>query len=169
VTAEVVVIGGQAVPRGVWLRSAVAPDQELLRGWRNANQDAFFQRSHIAPEAQDRWFAGYLLRPDDFLFIVMYDTIPCGCLGVRLREEGWDVYNVIRGTRSAGSRGAMGEGLELLVAFARARREGPIRAEVLQGNPAVAWYSRNGFEVLERGTMSVTMRWVDKPESRGQG
>jgi len=156
-TSGSVVAGDPAV--GPWLRGAVAGDQERLRVWRNAAARAFFQSAAIDAEAQRRWFEGYLGREEDFLFMVMEAAEPRGCLGVRLVDGEWDVYNVIRGERTAGSRGAMGRGLELLVDFARRRAKLPVRAVVLAGNPAIGWYERHGFAVVRRNPGSVVMRW----------
>lgn len=156
-TSGSVVAGDPAV--GPWLRGAVAGDQERLRLWRNAAAGAFFQSAAIDAESQRRWFEGYLGREEDFLFMVMEAAEPRGCLGVRLMDGEWDVYNVIRGERTAGSRGAMGRGLELLVDFARRRAKLPVRAVVLAGNPAIGWYERHGFAVVRRNPGSVVMRW----------
>lgn len=156
-TSAPFVVGDPAA--GPWLRSAVAGDQERLRVWRNAAAGAFFDSAPIDAEAQRRWFAGYLGRDEDFLFMVMEAAEPRGCLGVRLVNGEWDVYNVIRGERTAGSRGGMGRGLELLVDFARRRAELPVRAVVLAGNPAIGWYERHGFAVVLRQPVSVEMRW----------
>lgn len=157
-TSALLVAGDPAA--GPWLRGAAAGDQERLRVWRNAAAGAFFQPARIDAEAQRRWFEGYLGREEDFLFMVMEAAEPRGCLGVRLADGEWDVYNVIRGERTAGSRGAMGRGLDLLVDFARRRAALPVRAVVLAGNPAIGWYERQGFAVVRRQPGSVVMRWT---------
>lgn len=154
---------------GPWLRGAAAGDQERLRAWRNATAWAFFQPAPIDEESQRRWFEGYLGRDEDFLFMLMEAAEPRGCLGVRLADGEWDVYNVIRGERTAGSRGAMGRGLDLLVDFARRRAELPVRAVVLAGNPAIGWYERHGFAISRRQSGSVVMRWTGTPAAPAEG
>jgi ribosomal protein S18 acetylase RimI-like enzyme len=162
-TRATIVVGDPTAPGAAWLRAVAAADQERLRGWRNAAAHAFFERSPVDAAGQRRWFEGYLGRDEDFLFMVMDGTEACGCVGVRLAAGEWDVYNVIRGARTPGSRGFMGRGLELLVGFARRRAGLPVRAVVLAGNPAIAWYERHGFGIAARREGSVVMRWTEGP------
>jgi ribosomal protein S18 acetylase RimI-like enzyme len=143
-----------------WLRLAGAEEQEALREWKNGHRDAFFHTAVITPEGQRQWFQGYRARPEDFLFLVMERDRPVGCMGVRLLDAEWDVYNVIRGASTASSRGFMGLGLRMLVAFARDRRDLPVQAVVLANNPAVDWYLRQGFRIVGRRPDSVVMRWA---------
>lgn len=155
---------GSAATGGVRLRTATAEDQQRLREWRNANTGSFFDQAPVTPDGQSRWFEAYLSREEDFLFMVMEANETRGCLGVRLNDGEWDIYNVIRGIRTEGSRGFMGRGLNLLVEFARARSALPVRAIVLANNPAIGWYERNGFAIVQRHAESVLMRWTEKPK-----
>lgn len=167
-TSEAVVVGTPAVRTEPWLRSVNAGDQDLLRTWRNATRGSFFQTAEVDADGQKRWFQGYLGRSDDFLFMIMAGDAPVGCAGVRQRDGGWDVYNVIRGVRTAASRGFMGRGLSLAVAFARERLELPVTAVVLAANPAVAWYLRQGFEIVDRRPEIVHLRWTAPHEAAGE-
>lgn len=162
------IVVGDAAAGGPWLRTVAAEDQERLRAWRNAAADSFFERAPITAAGQRRWFEAYLGREEDFLFVVMEGTRPCGCLGVRRAGAEWDVYNVIRGVRTAGSRGFLGRGLELLVDFARHRAELPVRAVVLVANPAIAWYGRHGFGIVLRRADAVVMRWTGAPAAAAE-
>ena len=145
---------------GAWLLSVTAEDNRTLREWRNAAADAFFERAPITQEDQQRWFESYLTRREDFLFMVMEADAARGCLGVRMRDGEWDIYNVIRGTRTIGSRGFLACGLKMLVAFARSRAELPVRAIVLAENPAVLWYERNGFRIVGWRNGGILMYWT---------
>ncbi len=150
-------------PSRPWLRGVNCGDQDVLRTWRNAHGHRFFHCRPITPESQQSWFDGYLRRPDDFLFMVMAAERAVGCIGIRLREAEWDLYNVIRGVHSAGSSGFMSHALAAVMAFARQRCPAPIRADVLTGNPALSWYLRNGFVIVGENVQSVTLRHL--PES----
>ena len=157
------IVFGSPAAGGPWLRTVATDDQERLRAWRNAAADSFFERAPISAAGQRRWFEAYLGRDEDFLFMVMAGARACGCLGVRRAGDEWDIYNVIRGVRPAGSRGFMGRGLELLVDFARQRAELPVRAVVLVANPAIAWYARHGFGIAVRRPDAVVMGWTGAP------
>ena len=157
------IVVGDAAGGGPWLRPVAADDQERLRAWRNAAANSFFERAPITAAGQRRWFEAYLGRDEDFLFMVMDGALACGCLGVRRADDEWDIYNVIRGVRTAGSRGFLGRGLELLVGFAGRRAELPVRAVVLAANPAIAWYGRHGFGIAVRRPDAVVMRWTGAP------
>ncbi len=159
-TSETVVVGPSDGTAAARLQSVEPADQEMLRRWRNANRAAFLETAEVDPVGQSRWFAGYLCRDDDFLFLVMAGDAAVGCVGVRLRGPGWDVYNVIRGVRTPASRGCMGRGLALAVAFALGRRDLPVTAVVLAENPAVGWYLRQGFAIVERRPQTVLLRWA---------
>ena len=148
-TAESFLIGSKNDPSQPWLRTAEHADQELVRVWRNAHARSFFHQSPITSIGQQQWFEGYRDRSDDFLFMVMAAEQPIGCIGIRFRNNEWDLYNVIRGVRSSRSAGFMAAGLASLIAFARRIRPVAVRADVIAGNPALTWYLRNGF-VVER-------------------
>ena len=149
VTAESIHLGRKNDPSQPWLRTAEHADQELVRVWRNAHARSFFHQSPITSIGQQQWFEGYRDRSDDFLFMVMAAEQPIGCIGIRFRNNEWDLYNVIRGVRSSRSAGFMAAGLASLIAFARRIRPVAVRADVIAGNPALTWYLRNGF-VVER-------------------
>ena len=163
-TAGAFVVGGPVPGPGPWLRTVTEEDQARLVEWRTACRHAFFRQEPIDGEGQRLWFRGYRDRPEDFLFAVMEGGEAVGCLGVRLLDGGWDVYNVIRGRRTPGSRGFMGRALEMAVAFARERRERPVGLVVLAGNPAEQWYRRHGFVATGRDPECVTMEWVGPAE-----
>ena len=142
-------------PADARLRTITASDCETLRVWKNANREAFFHKEIITPKEQKAWFSGYLIRPDDLMFIV--DTgVDVGCMGIRLDSGAVDVYNVIRGDKS-GRRGLMREAMLLMCAFARSHYEGRIGCRVLSQNPAVAWYEQCGFAMLRERETHVEM------------
>jgi RimJ/RimL family protein N-acetyltransferase len=141
----------------IGLRLAGAEDQDHLRDWRNAHARRFYQQSHVSDESQRRWFEAYLDRPDDFLFMVMEAGHAIGCMGIRFLDREWEVYNVIRGVESTCSKGLMSSALAMMLEFAWRSRPVPVRVEVLADNPALAWYLRNGFVVIDADTRSFRL------------
>lgn len=140
---------------GVSLRTAAATDSENLRTWKNANREFFFHKDVIHPEQQQAWFRGYLQRPEDWMFMVHFQSPqerwekPLGCMGFR-RDQGGeaDVYNVILGRPEFKGRGVMAAAFRLMCSFARQRLGAPVVARVLTSNPAIGWYLKQGFEVV---------------------
>jgi len=127
---------------------AIGPsDLENLRVWKNAHRQFFFHRQEIQPVQQQEWYAGYMQRPNDYMFIVKQGGQAIGCMGIRLLEDGWDVYNVILGIADFAGRGLMGRALQLILKFARDRRHRLISLKVLKKNPAIGWYKKNGFRI----------------------
>jgi ribosomal protein S18 acetylase RimI-like enzyme len=137
----------EALP-GIALRSAGPADCDDLRAWKNDNRRYFGSRELISAEGQRQWFAGYLRRPDDWMFMVLEGARSIGCMGVRARDGQADLYNVILGRPERGRRGLMAGGLRLLCSFARERLGLAIVARVIKQNPALAWYRKRGFAVV---------------------
>lgn len=132
----------------VELRSIDKRDLENLRVWKNNNREFFFHQSFISAEQQAVWFERYLLRDDDYMFMVTSSTHLIGCLAVRKLDDVWDVYNVMLGDPASKGKGLMSCGLKLLIAFANSiASDLPITLKVLRKNPATSWYLKNGFEV----------------------
>jgi ribosomal protein S18 acetylase RimI-like enzyme len=134
-------------PGPVALRTVTDADADRLRRWKNAHREAFFFRGEITPQMQREWLLRYHRRPDDLMFVVECDGLAVGCMGFRLQEGEVDVYNVIRGREDAGAPGAMGRAMGLMCSYICARHPAPVRARVVRGNPALAWYRRQGFRV----------------------
>lgn len=156
-TSAAIVLGRSNDATSPWLRLAGVADQEILRSWRNANTIRFYRQEIVSPQDQAKWFEAYLARPDDYLFMVMAGDHAVGCIGLRLVNEAWDVYNVIRGVKTRGSTGFMSRALCLVLDFARHTRAVPIGVEVLPDNPAIRWYLSNGFVVVEETSRCVRM------------
>ena len=69
------------------LREVVQEDQETLCTWKNAHSQRFFYREKISPAQQRQWFTNYLTRAEDHLFMVLVETLPIGCIGIRLLDD----------------------------------------------------------------------------------
>lgn len=131
---------------GLGLRTILADDQENLRNWKNARRDSFFFKEVITPINQQAWFATYLARENDFMFIITIADAEIGCMGFRLYDNAWDIYNVILGSRVFRGKGYMGQALHLMWSYAFTLQPLRITARVLNTNPALHWYYRNGFQ-----------------------
>jgi RimJ/RimL family protein N-acetyltransferase len=154
---EAFLLVSAALP-GISLRTAALPDCDHLRAWKNENRQYFFFRDIISPEGQRQWFAGYLLRPDDWMFMVLEGDRSIGCMGFRARDGEADVYNVILGNSADGGRGLMTGAFRLMCSFAREELGVPVVAQVLKTNPALAWYCKRGFDVVGEEDTHVLIR-----------
>lgn len=132
----------------VELRTIRESDQSLLREWKNQHRQSFFFKELITKSAQQQWFDKYLARDDDFLFVVRVENSRIGCMGIRMFEDRWDVYNVILGDSKFSKQGYMRQALRLMCTWALQERPQRITAKVLAENPAMNWYCRNGFGVV---------------------
>jgi RimJ/RimL family protein N-acetyltransferase len=132
----------------VELRTIRESDQPQLRAWTNQNRQYFFFKELISEFAQQEWFGKYLTRDDDYMFIVRAEGCSIGCMGIRVLEDTWDVYNVILGEQRFSGRGYMGQALQTMCSWAAELRPIRISARVLKDNPAINWYCRNGFKVV---------------------
>jgi RimJ/RimL family protein N-acetyltransferase len=133
------------VSPGLHLRAAAVADMEHLRAWKNAQRQFFFYQEVISPEQQRTWFDAFVQRPDDYMLMVEYQGTPMGCMGIRLLETEWDIYNVILGDGTHGKQGHMGRAFAAMLALAQQQHDLPITLKVLKHNPAVGWYLKNGF------------------------
>ncbi len=127
------------------LRTANEDDLTNLRQWKNDHREFFFFKGEISPEQQLEWFRAYQKRPEDYMFIVYVEESAIGCMGIRLIDDVWDVYNVILGSADYGGRGIMSKAFKKMLSFAVSRYPGQITLQVLKHNPAVDWYQKNGF------------------------
>jgi len=141
---------------GYRLRSISDYDLELLRQWKNANKNSFFLKRDIEPDEQQKWFEGFRGREDDHMFIVEQSVEegwePIGCMGFRkLDDEACvDAYNIIRSRRIEPAEFTMADCFRTMLKHAAMEYpELPIRCKVLTNNPAVAWYEKNDFSIID--------------------
>lgn len=130
---------------GLRLRSATAQDLDNLRSWKNAQSQFFFHQTEISPAQQRAWFEAFAQRPHDYMLMVDHQGTAKGCMGIRLLDTEWDIYNVILGDPAFGKQGHMGRAFAAMLDMALQQRALPITLKVLKHNPAVGWYLKNGF------------------------
>lgn len=131
------------------LRSVNRSDLESLRQWKNQQKQFFFHQEEITANQQEKWFELFEQRPYDIMLIIEYKHQILGSMGVRWHNNQWDVYNVILGIKEFGGRGLMGFAFKEMLGLANALKTGPISLKVLKQNPAVRWYQKNGFKIIE--------------------
>lgn len=135
---------------GLRLVSASDGDQENLRVWKNNHRTSFFYQDIIQPEQQSRWFRGYQDRAGDYMFMVEEDGYPIGCMAFRIEgEEIVDLYNIIRG-EEGNRKISMKSAMHVMLTYIGERfPDRQIKCDVLKDNPAVKWYQKCGFAILE--------------------
>jgi RimJ/RimL family protein N-acetyltransferase len=101
----------------------------------------------ISPEQQRQWLRDYNNRADDFMFVVVLNSISIGCMGIRITNDVWDIYNVILGSLIHKKQGYMSKAFHEMLNFANSERDVPVTLKVLKTNPAVGWYQQNGFVI----------------------
>ena len=130
------------------LRLINVDDLFNLRQWKNNHREAFFFKGEISFEQQEKWLDEYQKRHDDYMFIVLADDIEIGCMGIRLIDNIWDIYNVILGLQEYGGRGLMSRALGKLIYFAISIKPVTIVCKTLKNNFAVNWYKKNRFVII---------------------
>jgi ribosomal protein S18 acetylase RimI-like enzyme len=138
------VLSSPSYPRA-WLRTVLPFDSDKLRIWKNEHRHFFFYQDLISPEDQERWFEGYLAREHDYMFMVITQGQDIGCMGFRLLGDTCDIYNVISGLPQMRGSGFMRQGFHIMCSYALSHYRTRISAKVIHGNPAIGWYSRNGY------------------------
>lgn len=134
------------------LKSINQNDIELLRQWKNENRNSFFHKEYITEEQQKQWFTSFSQRKNDYMFLVYSDGKPIGCMGIRLLDHVWDVYNVIRGIGSG--NGIMSRAMKYMLSHFKYY---PITVKVLVDNKAVKWYKKNCFVIQQETETYYTM------------
>ena len=131
---------------------------EDLRVWKNANRRAFFFKGEISAPMQEEWFKGYLLRPQDFMFVVESDGQRSGTMGFRIQDGAADCYNII-GLSAVAGRGIMAGAMRLMCSFILAEQAPVVGLKVLKDNPAAGWYQKKcRFRVIGEGADYFQLR-----------
>jgi hypothetical protein len=136
---------------GFALESIDASHLELLRQWKNGERAKFFFQQEISPEAQREWFAGYLARPDDWMFLIRANGVSAGCIGYRLLDGAADLYNLLRDPALDHRSTAHSDALDLLTNYIARTHNLPIRGRVLASNAAIRWSRPRGFRIVGQG------------------
>jgi len=125
-------------------------DIEKLRQWKNQNNKFFFKKETIEKTQQELWFSNiYLTDNSNYIFIIKFNNIDVGTIGVRKINKIWDIYNVMNISSDLIGKGFMSISLKLVIDFARSLDDVKIRAKVLSDNTNLKWYIKNGFKIYK--------------------
>lgn len=129
------------------LRQITEYDLFFLRQWKNDHKESFFYKEDISEEQQIKWFQEWQKKSYDYMFIIISEGIPIGCMGIRLIDGVWDIYNVILGLSEFSGNGLMTKALMEMIQFASLLYSKPITAKILKNNKAIDWYKNNNFSI----------------------
>jgi RimJ/RimL family protein N-acetyltransferase len=144
------------------LRTIKENDLEILRLWKNAHKEYFFYKIEITPEEQSVWFEALNERRDDHMFIIEVQGKGIGCIGARKYQEFIDIYNVILGDKNYKGQHVMTNALWAVVSFCNlVFIDKPVRVRVLRTNPAIKWYEKIGFKMIDYYEDHVVMQFMN--------
>lgn len=127
-------------------------DLKNLLLWKNQHKDFFFYKELISEQQHQNWYLGYLRRPNDYMFMVEISKVSIGCMGIRMIDKRWDIYNVILGNKNFSKMGFMSVALKKMIDFALTISNYQVKLEVLSDNPAIKWYEANSFRTSHYGS-----------------
>jgi carboxypeptidase C (cathepsin A) len=126
----------------VLIKGISLEDIEDLRVWKNKYRNFFFHKEKISSDQQLEWYnKSYLNNNETKIFKISYDQESVGCIGVYFRNDHIEIYNVILGNDNYKSSGLM----TLLFEYIYEKYQSTIFVKVLNINPALGWYRKNGF------------------------
>lgn len=151
------IVSSPSEPR-VRLRAAGPNDLDNLRVWKNANKAGFFFKGEITPETQAKWYAEYLARPNDFMFIVEDGGVAAGCMGFRILEgAAADTYNMIAAPHAKG-KGVMKTAMIMMCSYIAEKFTKDIGCLVIKGNDALKYYEHCGYRVVGSADGHVVLK-----------
>ena len=133
-------------------------DIHYLMEWKNQYSSSFFDTRQLTASMQRKWYVAYSQRQNDYMFILSLAETPFGCIGCRIvKDQEWNLYNVINALPSTRGKGIMSSSLDVVVQFCRDLRNLPITLVVLNDNPALQWYFSNNFSVVDSNEFSTKL------------
>lgn len=128
-----------------------------LRLWKNQNKNYFFHKDFITHKDQTKWYKLFKSRKDDYMFVITKNNSLVGCMGIRLINDEWDVYNVILGNLKYSKKGIMNTAFLKMIQYAFSLKKAKISLKVLKNNPAIIWYKKQNFEIIKSNEKFYTM------------
>lgn len=133
------------------LKSVSSQNLEALRKWKNDNKLSYFYQLEITREQQEKWYEGFCLRNNDYMFVVDEkdgsDYRPIGCVGFRFYDDCVDIYNIMRGEKSLNKKARIGDAVIVMCSYINSITDKKITCKVLSNNPAISWYQSIGFVI----------------------
>jgi ribosomal protein S18 acetylase RimI-like enzyme len=143
----------------VYLNTVNDVNLEKIRNWKNSERNYFFHKQEISKEQQLDWYQKYLLRDNDFIFVINYLNNDIGSIGIRKIKNEWDIYNVIIVDKNYSKMGLMRSGIEEIINFSQRIERLDITLKVLKINPAVSWYIKNNFKIIDEQDEFYSMKY----------
>ena len=128
-----------------------------LRLWKNQNKNYFFHKDLITQKDQTKWYKLFKSRKNDYMFVIINNNSLVGCMGIRLINDEWDVYNVILGNLKYSRKGIMSKAFFKMIDYALNLKKTKISLKVLKNNPAIIWYKKQNFEIINSNENFHTM------------
>jgi len=100
----------------VSLEKLTESNYKLLRKWRNENRKYFKNSQYVNVKQHENWFRGYLFDIHDYSFVVYYDNVPVGVVGLNLQSGTASIERVMLGDKSKGGKGIITTALIYLMA-----------------------------------------------------
>lgn len=126
-------------------------DIEEIRLWKNNHSNYFFNSSEISEEEQREWFNKiYLVDKNNSIFIIYYKNEKIGCIGFRISENAWDIYNVMNINPNFKGVGIMYTSLKELIEIMKMKKNLDFKAKVLNSNQNLNWYLKNNFKIIDK-------------------
>ena len=116
-----------------------------IKKLKNKNRMKFTYNKKITWVRHINWYIEYLKAPKNFFYILKSDKSNYGTIGIKMKNDGWHIYSVIRDDSKIYEKNLM----SILVngVLQNYIVSGDIFCEVVRGNSAMNWYSMLGFEL----------------------
>ena len=121
---------------------------DLIRVWKNSNKQFFFNQLEIEIQDQLNWFEKFKKIDTNTMLLIKFDDNYIGCIGARIINSNWDIFNVMNINKDYSGKGIMSYTLIKLFQKLRLIRNIPITAKVLKSNKNINWYLKNNFEII---------------------
>ncbi len=116
-----------------------------IKKLKNKNYKNFTYNKKITWVQHIKWYIGYLKASDNFFYILKSDKSNYGTIGIKMKNDGWHIYSVIRDDSKIYEKNLM----QILVngVLQNYIVSEDIFCEVVRGNSAIKWYSKLGFKL----------------------
>ena len=141
--------------KNIFIKEISLDDIEDLRTWKNKYKDYFFYKKHITSDDQLNWYnTSYSKSTETTIYKISYSQENVGCIGVYYRKDHIEIYNVILGNDKFKSSGLM----TYLLKYIFTKYNSNIFVKVLNINPALGWYRKNGFVDIDTNNEYTTLK-----------
>jgi len=137
-------------------------DLGYTRDLKNINKSYFFFSKSITWPRHLAWWLQYKRKLNNYFYVIKIGDTNYGTFGIKLIENRWHIYSVIRDAKAQYRPLAMKETVLFILNFFV--NFGEIYASVLSSNKALFWYYNMGFEEVEKFQNYTVIRYILKKE-----